>query len=341
MIASTRRAGPLAGGWGALVLLAVITGCAKPWRPPTDAVRRENLPPVFYLRDYAPDQPGWQWVYERSHNNGATGRYVRRFADQVYATGALVGKAFQPLSAYLQPTDEQVPEAASTEQPGDTKPPKRERAPLRGELAAIIVFDPPLPPLPLYIRGDEPVTVTARLTCHDEWGRHLYDGDVRRTVLLEGLEDIRAGETDYADCLRLRITTRLRLYWGPTMDLVQYIWLARRIGEVRRVERVTAWVLFLPYSATERFSLVKYERPEGSPTPPRQPHTGFRRWASLAIELAEALPSPRIGGMRIELTDRGEFLGAADDPRRQLGIAGQRAADSSAGGSIEAKHHGR
>jgi len=311
MIASTSRAGPLTGGWVASVLLAIIAGCAKPWRPPIDAVRRENLPPVFYLRDYAPDQPGWQWVYERSHDNGAVGRYVRRLSDQVYATGTLAERPFQPLSTYLHPPTKPTPEAKSTGQPADTERPKRERAPLRGQSGAIIAFDPPLPPLPLYIRMDEPVAATARLTCHDEWGRHLYDGDARRTVRLEGLEDVRAGETDHAACLRLRITTRLRFHWGPTVDLVQYVWLARGIGEVRRVERVTGWVLLLPFSATERFSLIDYEAPEAGPTQPRQRDVGFRRWASLAIELTETLPSPRIGGMRIELTDRGEFLGAA------------------------------
>ncbi len=297
------------------VLVVLIGGCAKPWRPPIDTVQRENLPSVFALADYAPDEPGWRWVYRRTRNGAEPNAFVREFTDRTYVDGAMVGRSFQPLLTYLPDRPgEDGPTERSDQRALPVKRRPRPSAPLDGEFGVILAFDPPLPPLPVHIRMDEPVSANARLRCYDEDGDYLYDGTARRSVLLEGLEDVRAGQADYARCLRLQVTTRFHLYWGPVFDLVQYLWLARGVGEVRRIEHVTGWVLLLPFSATDRFELIDYRSPPTRTSRPGGPYPVFRRWARMAIELAQALPSPQIGGMRIELTGRDEFL--ADTPTR-------------------------
>lgn len=286
--------------------LIAATGCSSPWRPPIDNVRRENLPAFFSLAEYAPDQDGWQWVYRRTRDGAVPTVYVREFVDQTYVDGALIGRAFRPLLSYLRDPSGPGSEAEAPRQRASAQ--SRRRAPLEGKLGAVVVFDPPLAPLPVAVRTNDPVSTTARLTCYDKWGQLAYQGTARRRVVFEGLEDVRAGQMDYPECLRLRVSTRFNLRWGPVIDMVQYLWMARGIGEVKRIERVTGWLLLWPFSATERFDLIEYRPPAGGSPRPRPPDTVFRRWARLAIEFHQTLPSPQIGGMRIELTDRNEYL---------------------------------
>ena len=283
------------------IWLGVLAGCAGPWRPPIDTVQREDLPGAVALADYAPDRPGWRWVYRRTRDDREPTEFVRRFTDHTYVEGALVGRVFKPLATYLVAPDG----PASTTQPGPkpAPPQRRGRAPLRGEFGVIVTFDPPLTPLPAELTLDEPAVVRADLKCYDEYGRHRYDGKAKRTVALEGLEDVHIDEAEFKACLRLRIKTQMLLRWGPAVDLVQYLWLARGVGEVRRVERVTGWVLLLPFSATERFELISYDRPDVGSTLPDAPRPGYRRWAAMAAEFAQSLPSPELNGIRIELTD--------------------------------------
>ncbi len=295
--------------WIASAMLLVAGGCAKPWRPPLDTVRREDLPASFCVGTYLPGSPGGRWVYRQTRDEQDVGTYVREFCDHTYVEGGLVGRTFEPLQQYLA---EETGEAAdgSAQRASGPRRPRRRRAPLRGEFGVILVFDPPLPPLPSELKMNGAVKAGSELVCYDEWGRQLHRGTIARSVLLEGLEDVRAGEVEYPACLRLQIRTRVDLHWGPTIDLVQYVWLARGVGEVRRVERVTGWVLLLPFSATEAFELIAFEPSSSSTTRPGLAHPAFRPWARLAVEFLETLPRPHIGGMRIELADREQALSA-------------------------------
>ena len=298
-----------AGGWIASVMVVVAGGCAEPWRPPLDTVRREDLPASFRVGAYFPDGPGGRWVYRRTRDGHDAGTYVRKFGDRIYVEGGLVGRAFQPLRGYLEDETQEAASSSARHASGGRRP-RRQRAPLRGELGVILEFDPPLPPLPPEMKMNGAVKAKSELVCYDEHGRRLYRGTIARSVLLEGLEDVHTGEVDYPACLRLQIKTRVDLHWGPVIDLVQYVWLARGVGEVRRVERVTGWVLLLPFSATEAFELVAFEPPASGTTRPGPPHPALRPWAQLASEFVQTLPRPHIGGMRIELADREQTVSA-------------------------------
>ncbi|MBN1344345.1 MAG: hypothetical protein JXQ73_16780 [Phycisphaerae bacterium] len=293
---SLRSSMPRALGslWLPCVCLCVTVGCVKPWRPPIERVERENVPDVPRVGDYAPDEDGWRWVYARRREGAVQPSYVRELRDGVYVDGTLDGRPFLPIVTYLQDPNEAV-------EPSPRRKSKRKRAPLGGALGVLITFDPPLTPLPARLRVGDTVDTDAQLTCQDERGRKLYDGAARRSVLLEGLEDVRAGGRRFAKCLRLCVRTRLHLHWGPAIHLTQYVWLARGVGEVRRVERVTGWVFLLPFSATESFELIDVRRPPARTTQAHAQPEGFRRWARMALEFTQTLPSPELGGMRIEL----------------------------------------
>jgi hypothetical protein len=288
--------------WAVIVWVGLGAGCAKPWRPPLTLVQRKNLPAVFDLTEYMPDQPGWEWVYSRTHEEEEPNRFVRQLVDQIYVEGTLVGRPFGPLSSYLPPP-------SSGGQPLDqgamTGPPHR--APLRGDVGTILEFDPPLEPLPARLSIDGPAVTDVRFTCYNEWGRHLYDGAARRVVTLQGLEDIRIGQTEWPKCLVLHVDTIWHFYWGPIIEISQYLWLARGVGEVRRIEHVTGLFFILAIAATERYELQSC-RPPLTPATQTNPATStgpgpraFRRWARLAMEMLQTLPSPRPGGMRVEL----------------------------------------
>jgi hypothetical protein len=243
-----------------------------------------------------PDQPGWRWVYSRIHEEEGPSVFVREFLDQVYVEGSLIGRPFGPLSGCLPPPSSSGQGADQ----GGAKAPQH-RAPLRGELGAILLFDPPLAPMPARLALDETVVTSAQFACYSEWGRHAYDGAVRRSVTLQGLEDLRIGQTDWPKCLRLHVNTIWHFYWGPLVEITQYLWLAGGVGEVRRIERVRGLFLFVAFGATERFDLRSYEAPPDAATSSSPTHRAFRRWTGLAIEMTETMPEPREGGMRIEL----------------------------------------
>lgn len=284
----------------------MIAGCGGAWRPPINGVQREDVPSVFRLAEYFPDQPGWRWTYQRLRDGREEGTYVRQFEEGAYAEGALIGRAFLPLETYLAQPDGTASQPAAT-RPAvlGRKPPPRRRAPLGGELGVIIVFDPPLPALPADVHIDEPIVWRSRLQCFGKSGDHWYNGSVRRRVQFEGLQDVRVGQLDFLACLRLRITTGFHFFWGPIFELTQYVWLARGVGEVRRVERVAGLELLLPFSAIERLDLIDYTAPTTGATEPSLLTRDPRPWRALALELSETLPQPRIAGLRVELAEQG------------------------------------
>jgi hypothetical protein len=150
---------------------------------------------------------------------------------------------------------------------------------------------------PTGVRAGAPVEWQAKTTVYDRLGVPFAQGSAVRRVWWEGNETIEANGASYMDCARLRAETDLYFGWWASFRLRETVWLAQRVGIVRRVERISGRALLLfRFDSEHEYDLQAKEidvpKTESSYSP--------RRWARLAIHLDRSLPRPRVGGLAVE-----------------------------------------
>ena len=172
--------------------------------------------------------------------------------------------------------------------------------PLSGGAAFFLEFDPPLAPFPSVIRPDQTAVTEVAVRYYDRTGRLRFRGTVERRVELEGLESVEVPAGRFADCLRLRADMRFRFPWGPRVDTTEYTWLARGVGEVRRIEHFEGLALFWIVSETVSHELAAYAEPAA----PAEYAPGLRparRWWRAAVLFERWFPRPLVGGIHHQL----------------------------------------
>jgi len=308
--------------------LAVLAanGCARAWRPSQTDFVAARADAVLELRDYAPEQPGKR-VYQRRNLRNPdepAQPYPRRPAPGALREGLLAGRGVPGTGGSARFQDDSRNGVA--EYLNDSAEARK----LRGELwpmdagktsvAFFLEFDPPLVDLPARVAADSPFAQRCRVRCYNRDAELWREGTAIRRTYFEGLESISAGGHPYVDCARLRIDTRIRLPWGPRVNLATYLWLAPKFGEVRRVEQISGLALLVHFDEVYEYELIEpipkqagesgkkaappTTRPErGEPTTrpsDAAPHDSVA-WSRCAVFLDRSVPHPRLGGMMIDL----------------------------------------
>jgi len=281
------------------VLLAIVgifiltEGCSQAWRPSMESVREVPPVAVIDLADYLPEVPHSR-VYLRSdlrHTEEAVTSYERHVERMRRRDGVFSGLELGDLTRYFVQSEDEEPERYF-----------KWPVPQTGRwLGFFMEFDPPLVYMPATVRRDAQTQCRSSIRLFDFWGHRLRPGTVERIVRVEGFESIVADKVSYPECLRLVAETRVRIPWSARVNLTEYLWLARGIGEVRRVERLGVLVFPFVYFheafayelAAEQESAVgaTHSRPSRGPA-----------WARLAILLDRFLPRLRVGGVLVEHT---------------------------------------
>jgi len=148
------------------------------------------------------------------------------------------------------------------------------------------------------VRAGAPAAWQAKMTMYDRDGVPFAYGSATRRVWWEGYEAIETDGASYVDCVRLRAETDLHFGWWASFRLRETVWLAQRVGVVRRLERFSGRALLLMRFDSEHEYVLREHQMETSKTEVSsvQPH----RWARLAVYLDRSIPRPRVGGLAVE-----------------------------------------
>jgi hypothetical protein len=162
-----------------------------------------------------------------------------------------------------------------------------------------LYFDPPWPELPDRIQGDRAMVFRSTCSLHNAYGFHVTDGAAVRTVRFEGFESIETQSAIYDDCVRLSIVSDFAFPWGSRATLTEYVWLARGVGEVSRIQHIAGTFLFLRFESTYLQELITQRQTEPMQTASAT-SSRLRPWRCCAIYLDRFLPRPRLGGVVID-----------------------------------------
>ena len=286
--------------------LALVTGCVGPWRPSVESVREVPTPAPIDLTPYLPAVTPARRAFVRRDlrfpDESAT-PYTRRLEPHRQREGIFVDLEVADLSSCIA-------------KPGKAEPARYFDWPASGKgrsLGLLLEFDPPLVNLPATVRPDRRAEFRSDLRVFDRWGHPLRTGTVKRTVRVEGYEDIVVDGALIETCLRLALDTRIRLRWGPWLSVKETLWLARGIGEVKRVRRIDVLTFLLYFREAHAFeSAAEQNAVTGKPS-----YRLLRApaWRRMTIFLDRFLPRLRVGGAVIEFAKPG------------MGLAVDRAAD--------------
>ena len=141
----------------------------------------------------------------------------------------------------------------------------------------------------------------AEMSAYDRRGVPFAQGSAARRVVWEKYENLEIDGAVYPDCLRLRVETDLSFGWWASIRVRETVWLARNIGVVRRIERLSGHALLLfRFDSTHEYVLQTHEADATSERTSAAPR---RQWARLAIYLDRSVPRPRVGGLAVEWAD--------------------------------------
>lgn len=301
--------------WLATVLLS---GCAAGKREPALDPAQTADPDVVDVGPYLGDGGFERRTFTRgslSEPREPPQDYVLQRSETGREEGNLVGRARPPLKRYLK-----FDGAAG--QPGRFAWPQGKQA----WAAFFVEFDPPMTEWPGRISKHLPSTARSTLRTYDRYGNLLdANGSATRRVWYDGPAPIEIDGRRFDDCIRLRGVTSLFGQW-VSVRLGEEVWLARDIGPIRRVEKISAHVLLLwRFQASYLYELQNAElatsREENAAKVNKsdvatsetgvetEKETTMRRpWRRLAIHLDRLVPHPRVGGLVVEWDEAGPAL---------------------------------
>ncbi len=280
--------------WLAVLITVPMTwaaGCIGPWRPSSEHVVPDPKPEEVTLAPRLRANRIGRWVYEKRELPLTEDRpptaYVRRITPRRISEGILEQGVLLPIERYLQPT------GAPATRPADAA---RPAAPLPGGTAVFFRLAEPMEPIPLELETTGPITAVTPISYFDYRGIERATGTLKRQVQIEGVEDVDCPAGRFEGCLRVRVDLSIHFPWVAIVDLTSYLWLSPRLGEVRRVQRLSGWFLIFWFGSAHEYRLVSCEPGPDVPEPPAAPP----QWACGALLLQGAFPHPRIAGMVID-----------------------------------------
>lgn len=274
----------------ATIALSAV-GCAAVPQIPASATHAQASDGCLELSAYFPSVKRAERRYIRtnpSRRDESPAPYVQNEDEHGRVEGSLMGQEVWPLSEYLDPHSVR-PDRQRMNWPS---PPRT------GSEALFVEFDPPIAEWPSDVRANASVEWKAKMTAYDRFGVPFAQGSVVRRVWWEGNESIEAEGTSYSDSVRLRAKTDLYFGWWASVRLRETVWLARHVGVVRRIERLSGRALLLFRFDSEHEYVLREHEMEVSQTDASSSQSP--RWARLAIHLDRSLPRPRVGGLAVE-----------------------------------------
>jgi hypothetical protein len=269
----------------------LLAGCAPTWIPP-EPPQTAAMPQVLRVRDFGCAEPAAPRLYLRrdlKRPDAPPELYESATDHDKHIEGSLIGRSAGSLDRYIH-DERDDPSAVHLAWPQSSP----------NGAGFFLALDPPLPRLPEFVDTREPTVSTCSVRLYNWRGKHLFRGMLERTVRYLGFAPAGTIANLPVECLRLEVRSRIRLHWGPTVNITEYLWLAPRLGEVRRIERLQGWAWFLPFDTAWQYDLVDPHRTDQLPRPGAAAHP---LWSLIAIHLDRALPHPRVGGIMAEFDD--------------------------------------
>ncbi|MFH0982320.1 MAG: hypothetical protein V2A79_12375 [Planctomycetota bacterium] len=279
-----------------IAALIVLAGCAETWRPPMAPLR--DVPPAaaFDLASYFPAATEHRRVYLRRNLRAPDAPamiYARQLGGRRQRDGAFADREVGEWTCFVA-------------RPGEAEPGRYLDWPASDQdrwLGIFLEFDPPLEYLPMTLPTAAEAECRSALRVFDRWGHRFRTGTAKRTVRMEGHEDVVTDGVRFEACLRLVAETAIRVPWGPRVDVTEYLWLARGMGEVRRIEHIRALAFPLYFDEAYAYELAAGRLPvarQVSDLPPRP-----LVWARMMVLLDRFLPGLRLGGTVVEYAGPG------------------------------------
>jgi hypothetical protein len=257
-----------------------------------EGVRAVETPRVLDLAPFQPTVVSQRRTFVRQNlrePDSPPSTYVQVIERDRRIEGSLVGREMKRLADYLLP--------------GQTVR-KRPGLPWPAELAdhgtaLFLELLSPVAKIPLRVPTSESVRTVTELRCYDRHGLRPKDGRLERVVAFEGFETVRVGGETYVGAARLKVDSKVRIRWGPRVDITEYVWLARGEGEVRRIEHVRglAWLVIID----EVYGYERVGDDEPSAVLASQVPAGPEQWSCIAVHLDRSLPHPRVGGLAVDI----------------------------------------
>ncbi len=280
--------------WVFVIVLAWLglAGCSTNWRPSHAQVRQPVNQVAVDLRPYLVVVPGNRSLRARQSEQDDTSSFLEHFEQDGMASGSMAAKLPDSLDSYL----------------GDDAPKAGERWALWPEkqsklsAAFFLEFDPPMTYLPTSIDLDDGFKEQLSVCCYNRDGEFAYRGKLVREIRFEGLESVETLAGSFHDCVRLRTSTSIRIPWGPRFNWQEYIWLAKDLGQVRRIEKMDGWVFPAWFEQVVTYTLAGMPEAQVPTSTKRLPLP--QRWVRCAVFLDHVFPSPELGGMLVEFAPR-------------------------------------
>jgi hypothetical protein len=309
---------------GLAIVMASTAGCVGRWRPPADGVVVSTQPQKYSMLAAClrTDRVG-RWLYERSalpaQADAPVSLYIRQTTRGRISEGSLEQRHFLPIEQYLEqppkpssrPAREDVgaspvaggrsAETAEERVAPAAEPRRRPRAPLQGGTGIFVRLAEPADPIPPSLESSGRIASSTAITYFDYLGVPQSHGTLQRVTEIEGTEDVDCLAGRFEQCLRIRVDLKVHFPWVAIVDLSTYLWLSPRVGEVRRVQRLSGWFLIFPFASADEYRLVSYTPP---PTEKVEAESLPRpRWACAAVLLEGDYPQIRVSGMVVDLAE--------------------------------------
>lgn len=274
----------------AICTVLLMAGCRSSWRPTVEALRSADGISVDLWSRSAP--VGAKLTFRETNllDESAAGRTYPMHLGE----GGLIAGELKPVDRFdLSPFVR-----SDGEQPPRFQWPNMKDRSAKGFL---LEFDPPLLDRPPVLAGDETQKAKSSFVYHNWEGKQIARGTATRTFKLEGYENLEVGDTSYPDCVLLRVETLLIVPFVARVEVIEYRWLAPKVGEVQRVLHVDGMVLLRPIKSGTQYELARAELPESRPatggTQRKEPGAAWRR---CAVYLEPSIPRPQVRGLVVE-----------------------------------------
>ena len=213
--------------------------------------------------------------------------YARRMRRDRQLEGRLIEMPLRPLQDYLRRPDMTPEQARALPTP-----------PFQNLTAVVIELETPLPLYPSALRLDRAAVDASPIRRFHRSGYQTAEGTIEREVIAEGSEDVICPAGTFRGCKRIRVELRLRFLWGPNIDVTEYIWLADRLGEVRRIEHIQGCFFVFFLESAYQYSLLSFE-----PAADSRPAVESPRWSRILATFDKVFPNPSLGGLCVEFAE--------------------------------------
>lgn len=273
-----------------LTVVLTAVGCSHSWRPPKSTMEAEPPPEQLDVVAYLKAGTEGRWMYQRRSVSSLGGdqpapRYERVATSCILSEGALAGCRFPVIGSYVR----QVATRPASQPAPVPLPPEFTRR----RIALLCELTDPAPFIPADLHPSEPASVTTGFRLYTREGNLFAEGRLTRKAVIENVEDVEGPAGRFEKCLRVRVDVTCWFPWGWLIEWTSYVWLSKELGEVKRVERLAAWIWIFHFYGAYEYELTSWEI--------RLPRSTAESWTPPAWRGGALVLEPgRIDGLYVE-----------------------------------------